>query len=45
MQTKTALLLMSALVTTGIASSARAATIDKEKFQGSQAATSFRFLV
>jgi len=41
MQMKTALVLATALATTGLGYSAHAATVDKQKFKGSQAATSF----
>ena len=41
MQMKTALLLVTTLTTTGLAYSAQAKTVDKQKFKGSQAATSF----
>jgi len=41
MQMKTALVLTATLAVTGLGFGARAATVDKQKFKGSQAATSF----
>jgi hypothetical protein len=41
MHMKTALVLVTTLTTTGLAYSAHAATVDKQKFKGSQAATTF----